>query len=639
MIVKGQSSGSSMLIPFNWGRLKMNLKQIGGATAVAMLALLLGACEGSDGKDGAAGASGAPGADGSAGADGSNGADGQDANVALSLKLVGSTPAVAENFDESAAEIVAYHAASKTAFLVNANAGAVDVVSLADVTAPVITLTLDVAGDVEGAVAELAAGDLGGVNSVDVYGDHMAVAIEADTKQDTGYIAFYNVDGTYVSAVPAGALPDKVGFSPDGKYVVSANEGEPNSDYSNDPEGSITVIDVSGGFDIATAANADFQAFNAAGSKSLTGPVRISAKSASVAQDLEPEFIAFSADGATAFATLQENNAVAIVDLASAEVTAVLGIGFKDYGLPGNEIDASNKDGGVNLNSWSIFGTYMPDGIDAYEVNGITYLVTANEGDGREYLTAAADEADCTGQGGFLFDGGDCFHYLDEIRVKDLDASQFTADLVAKLGTDFQDQDKLGRLKIITDLGLEDASACTTLATTGQPIAFPDETPVAGCVYEDLYSFGARSFTIWDTTTGRPVFDSGNDLERITAQQLGGSFNASNDSNEGDDRSDDKGPEPEGVEIATINGNTFAFIVLERVGGVMVYNITNPQNAEFVQYINPRDFTVDDAAVEANLAGPLGPEDVKFITQDGEMYLLVSNEVSGTLSIYSVTLL
>ena len=620
----------------------MHWRRIGIATAVAMLALLLGACEGDDGNDGAAGAPGTPGADGSDGsdgADGSNGADGQDANAALSLKLVGSTPAVAENFDESAAEIVAYHAASKTAFLVNSNSKAVDVVSLDDVTAPTITLMLDVAGDVETAVAELSDGDLGGVNSVDVHGDHMAVAIEADTKQDTGYIAFYNVDGTFVSAVAAGALPDKVGFSPDGKYAVAANEGEPNGDYSVDPEGSITVIDVSGGFDLPVAATAHFRDFNAGGSKTLTGPVRISAKGESVAQDLEPEFIAFSDDGSTAYATLQENNAVAVIDLASAKVETVLGIGFKDYGLPGNEIDASNKDGGVNLNSWSIFGTYMPDGFDAYTVNGTAYLVTANEGDGREYLTDAADEADCAAQGGFLFDDGDCFHYLDEIRVKDLDSSQFTEDLVAKLGADFQDQDKLGRLKVITDLGLEDASACSTLATTGQPIAFPDETPVAGCVYENLYAFGSRSFTIWDLSTGRPVFDSGSDFERITAERLGGSFNASNDSNEGDDRSDDKGPEPEAVEIATINGNTFAFIALERVGGVMVYNITNPQNAKFVQYINPRDFTVDDDAVKANLAGPLGPEDIKFITQDDEMYLLVSNEVSGTLSVYSLTLL
>lgn len=611
----------------------MKAKRITFAAAGVLMTLLLGACSGDDGTDGVAGSTGAP------GAPGSNGTDGTDSNAAISLKLVGNTPAIADNFDESAAEIVAYHPDSKTAYLVNSNSKAVDVVDLSDVTAPTITSTLDVAGDVETAVDALSEGDLGAVNSVDVSGDYMAVAIEADTKQDTGYIAFYNVDGTFVSAVAAGALPDKVGFSPDGKYAVVANEGEPNDDYSVDPAGTITVIDVSGGFDIATAETADFTDFNAGGSKELTGPVRISAKAESVAQDLEPEFIAFSADSTTAFATLQENNAVAIIDLASAEVTTVLGIGFKDYGLPGNEIDASNKDDGVNLNSWSIFGTYMPDGFDAYDVNGVTYLVTANEGDGREYLSDATDAADCTAQGGFLFDDGDCFHYLDEIRVKDLDASQFTEDLVAKLGADFQDQDKLGRLKVITDLGLEDASACTTLATTGQPIAFPEETPVAGCVYENLYSFGSRSFTIWDTSTGRAVFDSGSDMERITAQQLGGSFNASNDSNDGDDRSDDKGPEPEAVEIATINDNTFAFIALERVGGVMVYNITNPQNAQFVQYINPRDFTVGDDAVEANMAGPLGPEDLKFITQDDDMYLLVSNEVSGTLSVYSVTLL
>ena len=611
----------------------MKAKRITFAAAGVLMTLLLGACSGDDGTDGIAGNPGSP------GSPGSNGDDGTDSNAAISLKLVGSTPAIADNFDESAAEIVAYHPDSKTAYLVNSNSKAVDVVDLSDVTAPTITSTLDVAGDVETAVDALSEGDLGAVNSVDVSGDYMAVAIEADTKQDTGYIAFYNVDGTFVSAVAAGALPDKVGFSPDGKYAVVANEGEPNDDYSVDPAGTITVIDVSGGFDIATAATADFTDFNAGGSKELTGPVRISAKAESVAQDLEPEFIAFSADSMTAFATLQENNAVAIIDLASAEVTTVLGIGFKDYGLPGNEIDASNKDDGVNLNSWSIFGTYMPDGFDAYDVNDVTYLVTANEGDGREYVSDATDAADCTAQGGFLFDDGDCFHYLDEIRVKDLDASQFTEDLVAKLGADFQDQDKLGRLKVITDLGLEDSSACTTLATTGQPIAFPEETPVAGCVYENLYSFGSRSFTIWDTSTGRAVFDSGSDMERITAQQLGGSFNASNDSNDGDDRSDDKGPEPEAVEIATINDNTFAFIALERVGGVMVYNITNPQNAQFVQYINPRDFTVGDDAVEANMAGPLGPEDLKFITQDDNMYLLVSTELSGPLSVYSVTLL
>jgi hypothetical protein len=601
-----------------------------------ILASFLLACSGDDGKVSKPGrlvASDAPKA---------QTAIGNDSPLAISLSLIGSTTAVAENFDESAAEILAYHPESRIVYVVNSAEKSVARVGLSDPSSPaVLSSQIDVASDVlryfgGGRYAPMS---LGSVNSLDVFGDYMAVAIEAEVKQEDGYVAFYSLTGarpTLVSAVKVGALPDKVGFSPDGNYIVVANEGEPSDDYSNDPEGSITVVDVSGGLDRPAVSQAGFQAFNAGG---LEGPVRISAKAQSVAQDLEPEFIAFSEDSSTAFVTLQENNAVAIVDLATAELTAVLGIGFKNHGLPGNELDASNEDDGVNVRNWSIFGTYMPDGFDAYTVNGTTYLVTANEGDGREYVSDAADEADCTAQGGYYFDDGDCSHYLDEIRVKDLDASQFTPDFVAKVGADFQDSDKLGRLKMITDLGLEDPAACTTLASTGQPISYPDKAPVPGCVYEAIYSFGARSFTIWDTETGRPIFDSGSDFEVITAQQLGDSFNASKDSNDGDDRSDDKGPEPEAVEVATISGNIFAFIALESVGGIMVYNITNPHQAEFVQYINPRDFTVGDDVVEANGAGPLGPEDIKFVTQDDAMYLLVSNEVSGTLSVYSVSVL
>jgi hypothetical protein len=604
-----------------------------------VLALSLAGCEGDDGRDGAPGPAGAPGADG---ADGADGAPGSDANAALSLTFLGRTAPLG-GFDESAAEIVAYHPATVRAFVVNAEVGKVDIIDLQDPAAPNRVGTLDVGADVEAAEG-LPEGAMGDVNSVDISGDTLAVALAADVPQENGYIAIYTADGTFLSAVEAGALPDKVGFSPDGRYAVSANEGEPNDDYSVDPEGSLTIVDLSAGLDSPVATTVGFTAFNADGSRTLTGPVRIAARSESVAQDLEPEFVAFSADSSTVYAILQENNAVAIADLASGEVSAVLGLGFKDYGLPGNELDPSNRDGGVNIRSWSVFGTYMPDGFDSYEVAGITYLVTANEGDGREYLTDAADETDCAAQGGFLFDDGDCLHYLDEIRVKDLDPSQFTDALRERLGPDFQDDARLGRLKVITDLGLVDPAACATLATSGQPLLFPDEAPAPGCVYENLYSFGARSFTIWDTGTGRPVFDSGSDFELITARQLGaGSFNASNDDDEGDDRSDDKGPEPEAVELAEIGGNVFAFIALERVGGVMVYNISNPQSASFVQYVNSRAFSGDAEADVAAGVSDLGPEDIKFVpaadSPNGEPLLLVSNEVSGTLAVYSVSLL
>src|SRR5690606_17299206 len=287
-----------------------------------------------------------------------------------------------------------------------------------------------------------------------------------------------------------------------------------------------------------------------------------------------------------AYALLQENNAYATLDLTTNTITSISALGFKNYSLPGNELDASDRDGGANIRNWPVFGTYMPDGADAYEYNGVTYIVTANEGDGREYLTTAEDANDCAIQGGFDFDDGDCLHYLDEIRIKDItdDGASFDADLLARLGADFDEDENLGRLKVIANLGV--TGACASLATTGQP--------GADCVYENLYTYGARSFTIWNMQTGQPVFDSGSDFEVITADLLGDNFNASNDDNGGDDRSDDKGPEPEAVEIAVINGKTYGFIGLERVGGVMVYNISNPEAPDFVQYINPRDFTLAD---------------------------------------------
>jgi hypothetical protein len=285
---------------------------------------------------------------------------------------------------------------------------------------------------------------------------------------------------------------------------------------------------------------------------------------------------------------------------------------------------------------------FMPDTIASYEFAGTTYLVTANEGDAREYLTDAADEADCEAQGGFDFDDGDCFHFLDEIRAGDIldtgatielsNLSRFAPDLDTLLANE-----NLGRIKIVADQGV---SGCSTdsLATTGQP--------GPGCVYEALYSYGARSFSIWNGSTGELVFDSASDFELITAQRLGEGFNASNDDNEGDDRSDDKGPEPEAVAIASIDGNTYAFIGLERVGGLMVYNVSNPEAAEFIQYINPRDFSVDlESLVDAgdfSAAGDLGPESIKFVSAadspSGEPLLIVGNEVSGTTSVFAVNI-
>jgi hypothetical protein len=346
--------------------------------------------------------------------------------------------------------------------------------------------------------------------------------------------------------------------------------------------------------------------------------VRISGPGGDIAAALEPEYVAISDDSATAYVSLQENNAIAEVDLATGTLTDVWALGFKDHRSPGNELDVSNRDDVINIRNWPVYGVYMPDSVATYTVNGVPYVVTANEGDSRDYAA-----------------------HVDELRIKDIGGTNSLSLPLADVLTfgadynqdgvvdasDFLENEALGRLKIITDLGVTGAN-CDATGTEPQ-----------NCTYEALYAFGARSFSIFNAESQTLVFDSGNDFERITAERNPAGFNASNDSNAGDDRSDDKGPEPEGVELAVIDGRTYAFINLERVGGVMVYDITEPERAEFVQYVNDRDFTLADADLDAGVTD-LGPEITHFISAEdspsGNALLLVSNEVSGTLAVYQI---
>ena len=552
------------------------------------------------------------------------------------------------SFDESAAEIVAFDPKTKQVFVVNSDSGLVDILDISSPSTPTFASSLALGSDIAGAITAIdEAGELGAANSVAVSGNTVAVAVEADTKQDNGYIAFYQTDGTFLSAVEVGALPDMVTFTPDGNTVLVANEGEPNNDYSNDPAGSVSIIDISTGAASVTQANVSrvgFTDFNTGGARAneLDSDVRVSSKSASVAQDFEPEYIAVSADSTTAWVAMQENNALAEIDLSDNSITAIIGLGYKDHSIAGNELDASNKDDGVNIKSWPLRGLYMPDSIDVFEANGINYIVTANEGDAREYLSkGVADEAACTAAGGFDFDDGECLHYLDEIRLKDIVDTGAAIELAnlndfATNLDELSEDENLGRIKIVANMGV---SACTndTFATTGQPSA--------GCTYQNLYTYGARSFTIWNAETGTVVFDSGSDFETITAAELGeDAFNATNDENGGDDRSDDKGPEPEAVEIATIGDKTYAFIGLERVSAIMVYDITTPESASFLQILSTRDHTVDiEGLVDAGnftAAGDLGPESILYIAAEDspndQALLLVGNEVSGTTAIFQI---
>jgi hypothetical protein len=494
-------------------------------------------------------------------------------------------------FDESAAEIVAHDPTTQRVFVVNAEKGAVDVLSITDPTNPALDGTLFATG--------------GDVNSVAVHEGLLAVAVEAPIAQDPGSVEIYDTATLdLLATVTVGALPDMLTFTPDGSKIVVANEGEPD-DYCDagvgDPEGSISIIDISEGAanvgqeDVATAG---FTRYNARADALREAGVRIFGPNATVAQDLEPEYVAVDARSRTAWVSLQENNAFAIVDLDDAVVTDIVPLGFKDHYAEGKGIDASNRDDAINIASWPVHGMYMPDAIDAYRQGNRTYVVSANEGDARDY---------------------DC--YSEEARIGDL-------DLDTGIFPDFeflQAEENLGRL-----------NTTTSFDTVGFDLDGDEYVPLTEPATE-LYSYGARSFSIWDSS-GRLVFDSGDDFERITAATSPDNFNSNNDENDSfDSRSDDKGPEPEGIEIAQVYSKTYAFIGLERVGGIMVYDITNPRKPHFVVYVNNRDFTGD---AEAGTAGDLGPEGLVFIapgdSPNGMPLLIVGNEVSGTTTIFQI---
>lgn len=490
-------------------------------------------------------------------------------------------------FDEGAAEIVSYDKNGEKLYFVNADAGTVGVLNISDESNPVLETTIDVASDVA---------NTGGLNAVAVGPDFFAVAVEHDDKQTNGFIAFYSLNGTFITAVDAGALPDNIQVSPNGKYVISANEGEPNDAYDNDPEGSVTIVTIPA--DVNNISNNDaitlgFTQFNG---QSFSDGTRIFGPNATVAQDLEPEYVAFSSDSEKAFVVCQENNTIITVNTVNKVVEGITGLGFKDHSLTGNGFDASNKSNAVNITTHPTKGMYQPDAMVVYTINGVDYIFTANEGDARDY------------------DG-----YSEEVRVKDLtlDPTIFpnAADLLL--------EDNLGRLK-------------TTTATGNN-----DNDPE----FEEIYSYGARSFSIWNASDISQVYDSGDDFEQQLLIADPDNFNSTNDENNSwKNRSDDKGCEPEAIDVGTINNKHYAFIGLERMGGVMVYDVTDVNNVKFVTYENNRNFDVAaNSIINGEFeAGDLGPECIVFIPAadhgSGKDLLVVSNEISGSISIYEVAM-
>ena len=577
---------------------------------------------------------------------------------ALSLRKIGQYASGV--FGKSAAEIPAFDKATRRAFIVNAAAGKVDVLDLAKPEAPVKVGELDATGLLAGAE----------INSVAVHKGLVAVAVQAKPKTAPGRVALYRADTlALLGHAEVGAQPDMVVFTPDGRSVLTANEGEPSDDYQTDPEGSVSVIDVR---DPArpVVRTAGFAAFNGQQAALRERGVRLFGPGASVAQDIEPEYIALSADGRTAWVTLQENNALAIVDVASATVTDIVPLGYKDHGVAGQGLDASDTDKKADIRTWpGVRGLYMPDAIAAYEAEGQTWLVTANEGDARAW-----------GEDNKAYWAGDASKgFVEEFRVKHLinakgwggRAGDDLPPQLAALGAGgllnpivfgycgasagnpgaCRDDDQLGRLTITWTQGYRTHA-------DGSPVRFNAQgvQDAAGdrLMYDQLYAYGARSLSIWNAQ-GQRVWDSGDAIEQFiasdackagTARQTPCKdfFNSNHEAGDSlDNRSDNKGPEPEGVTVGKIGAKTFAFIGLERMGGVLVYDISNPRAPQQVDYLNTReDWMSKDPASVPGGAGDLGPEGLVFIpakdSPNGQPLLLVGHEVSGTTAVYQLDL-
>ena len=476
--------------------------------------------------------------------------------------------------DGGVAEIIAFDAPGARALVVNGQHRAIDVLDLADPSSPALRYVFDVA-------------PFGpDVQSVAVHEGIAAAAIRGPETTDPGLVVFFRIDdGEVLDAVPTGALPDMVTFTPDGRFAITADEGEPSDDYAIDPEGSVTVIDLSRGFP-ASARRATFHRFD----DDLPAGVRIGHPGSLPSRDLEPEYVAVSSDSCTAWITLQENDAIAELDIRRARIDDLWPLGSADHARRRRGLDPSDRDEGIQIGRWPVRGLYMPDGIAAYRAGGDTYLVTANEGDSRE-RDDFTDEARL---------GSDDVQ-LDPDAFPDADALR--AD------------EALGRLKVVTTEGDLDGDGDL----------------------DELYSFGARSFAIWDDR-GRQVFDSGDRLERLVADVQPDAFNASHDDNEVDGRSDDKGPEPESVVVAHLFGRDLAFVALERTSAIVVYDVTSPRRPELVSYISTRDLSVTPGEGDA---GDLGPEGLTVVEPDdsptGEALLLVAYEVSGTTRVFELT--
>lgn len=490
------------------------------------------------------------------------------------------------------AEIVSFDKYSKLAFSSAANG--VEIVNFANPAAPTSQglLNLSVVDSLAiRSISSVAADPLG-------RGFGVATAIPTESGSNLGKLVFFDpATKAVLKTLDVGYHPDSVKFSADGTKLFIANEGEPLTQTGGahfDRPGSLSVVDVSSGFAAASLTGTyDFSSANLAPGVDLS-QARVHPSNNAAGNrhfDIEPEFI--TQQGNRVFVTLQENNAVGEFDLASGKWTSVKSLGVINQTVDASDREINSSTGKIEIND-KVAGLPMPDAIASYQVGGKTFLVTANEGDSRPPDFVASGHPVTT----------------DEARVSQLGTGgrpaldpAYKAQLDALYGGNALANSAIGRLTISIRDG---------------------DTDNDGDI-DRLTMFGTRSFTIWDADTATKVYDSGSDFEFISAALFPALFNSDGTSATFDTRSDNKGPEPEALTIGRFNGRTVAFIGLERTGGIMSYDITDPANAFFLQYIN---------------TGEVAPESLQFVpdweSPTGAPLLIAGYEVSSRIGVYSI---
>ena len=433
-----------------------------------------------------------------------------------------------------------------------------------------------------------------------------------------------------------------------GWVLLAANEGEPlagdDDSLALDPPGSVTVIDLlptRGRPNRAVVREATFEGVP------VDPLTRIFLPGATTEQDLEPEYITTLGD--QAWVSIQEANAVGILDIPSATFSHVRSLGFKDHSLPGSGLDASDRDDPDGRSPWAptpnirthenLLGMYQPDAISAFRLPGADRMIGEAE---RRALRSGTGRIAAAGSAAFR-QARASGRSVSAARSAQRDAETRERDLIrsearASVRTEFvatanegdardwpffAEESRVGSLALAgnfgpTAKGNAELGRLTVTTTLGR----------VGSVWEEVYTFGGRSMSILDRD-GAMVADTGDELERLSLSLDPANFNKSNTPGSPvDDRSDNKGPEPEAVVTGFVDGKVYAFVAAERSGMIYAYDVSsNPEQPSFEGWINTRETD-------------LGPEGIVFIkaadSPTGRPAILVTYEISGTQTLYQI---